>query len=301
VTPPVVLAADAWPDAGLGHLSRSSALAAALADRGTAIRTLGLGAAAPVELDGVRWEPAAEVDGPASAVVLDSYRLGDAARAALAREWPLAEFDDAGRAIAGRLAIGPLSGDADDDARVAGPRFACLRRAFWEAPSTRRADTLRRALVTTGGGDPTGRARDYAAATRIAVPDSVEVAWVRPQGAGDPPDGVEVLESLSSLADELRRADIAVTGAGVTMVEAAALAVPCVAVALAANQLPGRARLAEAGAVAVADDPNAVRAQVAWLAVSAPDRRELAARASALVDGRGALRVADRVAALATA
>lgn len=296
MTGAVVVAADGAPDDGLGHLSRCAALACALGEQ---TRTLALGAREPVTIDGVRWEPVTTVD-PAGAavVVLDSYRTPDDLRARLAAATKLAEFDDTGRAIAGRLAIGPLGDDADEERRVAGPRFACLRREYWDRSPATTGD-LARVLVTTGGGDPTGAAADYAAAVRAALPDGVAVAWVRPTGTGAPPPGVEVVPLQPSLGAELQRADLVVCGAGMTMVEAAALGRPTIALALAVNQRAGRERFASAGAVATADSADELVAVVQRLARDSAERRQLGTRGAGLVDGRGALRVAERVARLA--
>lgn len=302
MTKPVVLAADAHPGAGLGHLSRSSALACALAARGVPVRTLALGAQEAIEMDGLRWEPAASPwVADSAATVLDSYEIAEVARVELAAAGRLVEFDDAGTDIAGALAIGPLSTDANHTRRVAGPSFACLRRAVWGVRAPRPGGELRRVLVTTGGADPTGEAVSYAAGVRAALPDAVAVAWVRPDGAGEPPAGVTPVDLSPSLASEMLASDLVVCGGGLTMVEAAALGIPCVALVLVENQRPGRDRLVAAGAVAPADDLDALGLVVGRLATSPDERCNLAGRAAALVDGFGAFRVAARVADLASA
>ena len=56
-TDPVVLIADAGPEAGLGHVSRSSAVAVALRCRGVDHRCYAYGADEPPHCDGVRWAP----------------------------------------------------------------------------------------------------------------------------------------------------------------------------------------------------------------------------------------------------
>jgi spore coat polysaccharide biosynthesis predicted glycosyltransferase SpsG len=303
VTKPIVLAADAHADAGTGHLSRSTALACALAARGATVRTLALGTDHVVEIDGLRWDPAEAtelVSQDCAGIVLDSYNLDRAVRRDLAGAVPLAEFDDAGEAVEGALAIGPLSVDADDARRIAGPSFACLRRATWGVRAPEARGAIRRVLVTTGAGDPTGRAASYAATVRAALPDDVGVVWTR-IGAEAGPAGVEPLAPQASLTDVMLACDVVVCGGGLTMLEAAALGIPCVALALVANQRPGRDRLAAAGGVVAADDDAALGAAVARLAATSDDRRELARRAAELVDGFGAFRVAARVSTLAAA
>jgi spore coat polysaccharide biosynthesis predicted glycosyltransferase SpsG len=303
VTKPIVLAADAHEDAGTGHLSRSTALACALAARGATVRTLALGADHVVEMDGLRWDPVPATElasQDCAGVVIDSYDLDRALRRDLAGAAPLAEFDDAGEDVEGALAIGPLSVDANDARRIAGPSFACLRRATWGVRAPEPRDAIRRVLVTTGGGDPTGRAATYAATVRAALPEDVGVVWAR-VGAGATPAGVEPVAPQASLTDEMLLCDLVACGGGLTMLEAAALGIPCVALALVANQRPGRDRLAAAGAVVAADDDAALGAAVARLAAAYDERRELARRAAELVDGFGAFRVAARVSTLAAA
>ena len=71
------LIADAGPAAGLGHLSRTGAVAVALRSRGVEVRCLAWGADDPVERDGLRWEVLARAESPAArgVVVLDSYEV----------------------------------------------------------------------------------------------------------------------------------------------------------------------------------------------------------------------------------
>ena len=301
VSEPFVVAADASTAAGLGHLSRCTALACALAARGAHVRTLALGAEHPLEMDGLLWEPASpsalRPDG-AAALVLDSYAISAPGRSELAETAPLAQFDDRGDDLAGELAIGPLSADLDGVGRIAGPRFACLRRAFWGARVPYEGHRLQRVLVTTGGGDPTGEALSYAASVRTALPDDVDVRWVAPVDAGLAPAGVRRLARQPSLTSAMLASDLVVCGAGVTMLEAASLGRPCIAIPLVENQRPGWDRLAAAGAIVPAKDQDDVAAALSRIAADPQERRALANRAAALVDGFGAFRVAARVEAL---
>src|SRR5262245_29609341 len=78
-----VLIADAGPGAGLGHLSRTGAVAVALRAQGLEPRCLARGAAEAAERDWVGWQPVSGKSEPpeAAAVVLDSYTIDpDAAR-----------------------------------------------------------------------------------------------------------------------------------------------------------------------------------------------------------------------------
>jgi UDP-2,4-diacetamido-2,4,6-trideoxy-beta-L-altropyranose hydrolase len=304
VSEPIVLAADASAAAGLGHLSRCTALACALGARGTNVRTLALGAEHAVEMDGLRWDPASATElasNDLAALVLDSYALSGGDRSDLAEAAPLAQFDDRGDDVAGDLVIGPLSADADEVGRIAGPRYACLRRALWGARLPYERHGLRRVLVTTGGGDPKGDALRYALSVRSALPDDIAVVWAAPADAHPAPPGVQRLARQPSLTDAMLASDLVVCGAGVTMLEAASLGLPCIAIPLAENQRAGWDRLAAAGAIVPAKDEDDVAAGVARIAAAPQERRALADRAAALVDGFGAFRVAARVEALVAA
>jgi spore coat polysaccharide biosynthesis predicted glycosyltransferase SpsG len=252
-------------------------------------------------MDGVRWEPgsptALSADHP-SAIVVDSYAMSDSDGADLAAVAPLAQFDDHGDDVAGALAIGPVSAEVDEPGRVAGPRFACLRRAFWGAPARDAGRPLRRILVTTGGGDPTASAVTYVTSVRAALPHDVDVIWSRPDDDHPAPAEVQPIAAQPSLIDTMLACDLVVCGAGVTMLEAASLGLPCIAIVLAENQRPGRDRLAAEGAIVPAEDADGVAEALVQLAGAADERRALAHRARALVDGFGAFRVAARVEAL---
>jgi spore coat polysaccharide biosynthesis predicted glycosyltransferase SpsG len=100
------------------------------------------------------------------------------------------------------------------------------------------------------------------------------------------------------LRDLMLGADIAVSAAGVTLLELASTATPMVAIALAANQQPNFTALTNAGvalASGAAGDPGlqrAIEACVGRLAGDGALRTAMAARGRALVDGHGAQRVA---------
>jgi spore coat polysaccharide biosynthesis predicted glycosyltransferase SpsG len=112
------------------------------------------------------------------------------------------------------------------------------------------------------------------------------------------PEGVERIEAPDSMAGVLAAADLAVTAGGQTMLEAAALGIPTIAVPVAANQESQTKALADAGAVRLATVGDALN-EVGNLAEDALARRTLSEAARAAVDGKGARRVAGEVASLA--
>lgn len=270
----VVVLADGGAEAGLGHVSRASGLAAALEERGVEVSSVVLEVPDPV--GSVAGLDAAE------AIVLDSYRV---APRDLPTAAPVAAFHDYGEAPVGAALV--IDGS--------NPQHACLREPFWDLPAREIAENVAVVVVATGAG---GRFGEYAGHVRQALPAVTVLAVRGPYAKGDPPDGVEVLDAPDSLADVLVKADLAVLGAGQTMLEAAAAGTPSIAVPLVENQRRQAERLAELGAVVLAE-PGAVGEQAAALAADSQRRHELSARAQAAVDGQGARRVAALVEQLA--
>jgi len=292
----VVVAADARPEMGLGHLSRCTALAGALAALGAEVTAVALGAQQPLTLDGVGWAPAALP--AADAVVFDVYGDDAAAHGVTA---PVAVFDDGQALGKADLRVAPAA-SANGGARLAGLAYAVLRRDYWglapvAPPALPPVGPVRRVLVSVGGGplDPA----PLCVAARAGAPGAA-IVLIRGRGANGPaPAGVEVVEDVPSLAAELARADLAVCAAGQTALEAAAAGTPAVVVALADNQRPNAAALAAAGAARVVEDAGAVADAVARLAADPAARAGLAAAGRHAVDGHGAFRVARAVLELA--
>lgn len=295
------LVADAGPSVGLGHLARSSALAGALRELEIEVVTLGLGAPTPVTIDGVEWSPTRDLDGlEAEAVVLDSYSVAAEVPARLARTGTLALFLDGEVPPKDAALVVDVGGAGEPDERLLlGLRFACLRRQFRDLPAADTRETVESVLVTTGGGDPDGIGTALAQVAAEALPVA-RVGLLRgPYAGGVVPAGVEVVSAAADTAALLRGADIVVTAGGQTLLEAAACGTPAVVVPSADNQLGNAARVREAGAARVLpSSAEGLSEALRALASDAGGRRDMAARGQAAVDGRGAHRVAERIAAL---
>jgi spore coat polysaccharide biosynthesis predicted glycosyltransferase SpsG len=284
----VTVVADAAPAVGLGHLSRSSALAAALRELGVATRCLAFDAPAAFARDGVEWTPwtPAQLTG---VVVLDSYLLrpGDVAAGAT-----VAVFHDGGARPEGvALLIAPIAGGD-----LTGLEYACLRREFWLPPERVVRERVEHVLVTTGGG-PTGAelAATLAQAALNGLPEATVTMLRGPAARLDAPAGARVLGPQPSLRRLLLEADVVLSAAGQTALEAAASGTPAVLVALDALQAEQGARLAAAGAARLVE-PGQVADTLERL--DSAERAAMAAAGPAVVDGRGAHRVAAAVAAL---
>lgn len=314
----VVFRVAAGPRLGFGHLVRCRSLARAL---GLAPRVSIRGSAStrrlasalgwvvlPHGLRGLRvLRPSVlVVDDPSSAAaarwVQTARRLGIA----------VASVHDRGLApVAAHLSIDGSAGrtaSCGTRIRLRGPRFAVLDPAVATARRRRPRACGTRVLVALGGGRqgrqgivPLVRAL---AAARPDLDIRVAAGFApsdRPLPAGrfvPAPDG---------LAGELVTAGVAVVAGGVTAYEACALGVPAVAAAVVPAQAGTIAALARAGAVVAAGrlrsaaDARRIAAATLRLLDDGPRRVALRRRGRALVDGRGAARVADAVRRLADA
>jgi UDP-2,4-diacetamido-2,4,6-trideoxy-beta-L-altropyranose hydrolase len=97
--------------------------------------------------------------------------------------------------------------------------------------------------------------------------------------------------------------DLAISGAGQSLLERLALGIPTLAIAVAENQRPALAGVVAEGAAVDLGDPcqesiETIAAQIAGIASCHDQRAALSHAALRLVDGRGAERVARRLAEL---
>ncbi|HEX4493098.1 MAG TPA: bifunctional UDP-2,4-diacetamido-2,4,6-trideoxy-beta-L-altropyranose hydrolase/GNAT family N-acetyltransferase [Acidimicrobiia bacterium] len=331
---PLLVVAPQVGGVGAGHFMRGLALAQAWNDRsGRAVFVTGALAAplaelleresiAHVEADGraavIRAVEHVALEGPISGLVVDGYDYGTPVERALR---PLAAatlaFDDGNETGAHDvdLLTDPTPGltattyaaHAPGAELLLGPRYAALRRARPDAASTSASGSSgasgasgasgssRRRFTLLAGGEPPTRVRAWF----VAVADGLRAAGfvVGAPGLTDP--------RYDDLAIETRATEVAITAGGSTTLDLCRLGVPTLVVVIADNQAGLAAGLDAAGAVrplgrleAVAPE-DAVAAAVA-LANDHDAGRRLACRGRALVDGRGAgrLAVALRAAAL---
>jgi spore coat polysaccharide biosynthesis predicted glycosyltransferase SpsG/RimJ/RimL family protein N-acetyltransferase len=258
LAPNVVVRADASPEIGLGHVMRSLALAHELTTLGCATTICGIGV--PTDLVGsatlvvpsATSDAAAVVELHPDLVVVDGYHFTEEYFAVLDDHGiRYGVIDDDGDTPARRPAVVvnqnphaiPEMYDHLDGAPLLllGTRFALLRTEILEA--SRRAPARRpgSVFVAFGGSDPRALTAPVAVGlasagldVRVAVgpshPD--RTALVALLGA-EP--GIVVVEP-ADYAGELAAADAAVLAAGSSLLEAACLGTPAVAVVVADNQ-----------------------------------------------------------------
>jgi UDP-2,4-diacetamido-2,4,6-trideoxy-beta-L-altropyranose hydrolase len=297
VTRQATVIADAGPAVGLGHLSRAGAAAVALRCHGFEVRALLCGGdARALTRDGISWTPMDGLPTEGGLTLVDSYLLDRDAFPALRQHGPVVAFvDPVGDAPDADVVIG---NELDHPHALEALHYACLRPMFWGLEPPLPRDVVGTVLVSVGGSALAGGA-SLAAHVADALPGCRVRFVVGPHGSGDAlPPNVEPVNAPPDLLGELLAADVVVSAAGQTMLEAACAGTPCVAIALVDNQRRQLAMLEAAGAVVNAE-PESAAAAVEGLAGDASLRARLATHGRTAIDGYGALRLAWRLAALA--
>lgn len=253
----------------------------------------------------------------ADLVVVDHYALGErwhrVVRAATHAR--LAAIDDlADRALAVDFAIDPnFSTDAAakfagrlpaQAVLLAGPQHALLAPAYAAAPRCPLREPVRSIGIFMGGTDAAGlSAVALDALELIGFPGTIEIATtggnphlaaLRARAAARP--RLALTLDQRDLADFFARHDLQIGAGGGATWERCCIGTPTLAVIAADNQRPVLLPLQDMGVLRVlADEPPtaaAIAGTVRELIENPALRRSLAERAKALVDGRGAQRVA---------
>jgi len=333
----VAIRTDAGPEIGLGHARRCLTLAGALRELGVeSVFVLAGGRRACEWLEASHFEvvpvePARDLDATlehcrvheARVIVVDSASLGTAYLTTLAAAGlrvvvidDLADHDLPvdlvvnGSAGAERL---PYRG-ASRTRFLLGPRHVLLRAQFGQAGTRSVPDRARRVLITVGGGDPSDLTSRLVGWTTRALGAVEQDVVVGPFGArtgalqaAAAAGRVVLHEDPKDLAALMLEADMALSGGGQTAYELAATGTPAVAIRLADNQTLNLTALAEAGTLDwvgdAGDDDLHVKigTALAGLANDPMRRARMSRQGRALVDGRGAGRVARAIADLGAA
>lgn len=319
---------------GTGHLRRCLALGRRLRADGIEVHVIAAGeipawARGPegieiVELPGGEPEDAAATirycrEAGADRLVLDRFETSEAYQQALldaGMRWM--QFDGAASAPMWAdwvVSMSPAASEAGYRALrrractrfLLGPAYAILREEFLAARAPRRVRPVARELLLTfGGGDDGGaclaclEALQGAPGMRVIVllsgfnPRTGEIeGWLKAHREIE----VDLLVDAPDVARRMANADIALTAAGTTSFETAALGLPSLLVQIAPNQrgnAEGWDRLGVAldlGSLAQLDAAR-LRRELAALAGDAPRRQAMAERGQAQVDGCGAERLA---------
>jgi spore coat polysaccharide biosynthesis predicted glycosyltransferase SpsG len=234
-------------------------------------------------------------------VIVDSYLLRADDHKQFQGEF-IAAIDDLQRDLAVDLVIDPCPGADQDQHRAArrvllGPRFAPLDPLLAHATTRPPGESVEQVLITAGASSTTVGVEIATKLTPLLnAPVRIRLV-LGPWSEHDNIEGVEIVRTTSGLVQELAAADLVVTAAGVTMLEALALGRPTVAFVLAENQQPYAEGVVRAGAAVLTESSHV--AEAASALAGDPDRRRvLAAAARALVDAHGARRVAEEIRAV---
>jgi len=318
------------PAIGLGHVARCLSLARALAADGARVlfligrevRVTSLVERAGFDVVETDWESAetaareAVVGLRPETLVVDSYAVSSALLDSLRPlVCQLVAIDDiADRSLpvhtvvngaAGAERLG-YRGGLPETVYLLGPRYALLDPAYAEAPERKTRPSVERVLVTLGGGSHPAALQPVMRAALSLDTAAVDLV-VGPFAADGVPGVIEsarvvVHRRVPMLRRLMLEADVAVSGAGMTLLELAATATPTVFLTLAPNESNSSAfeRAGAALAAGSADAPDCGAAVALHLKRLAGDpvlRESLGASARRLVDGQGALRVARAIAA----
>ncbi|SFB01593.1 Spore coat polysaccharide biosynthesis protein SpsG, predicted glycosyltransferase [Amycolatopsis marina] len=321
----LLLRADASGSIGVGHLARAVAFAEEAVARGWQVSLSGRTdnaewlALRMAELGVHRREPADDAASigvlarEADVVLVDNYQLGEVRDEVNAAGATLVSMES--RSFGRRAAdvvvdsgLEPLPRPDDGSRRrLAGPEFAPLRQDVRLARAhrgERREHPERPRVVVVLGGGALWREIVTTLVTALrdtGVPCQVDV--LAHGGPELPSAGTDQEFRLcppdTRLPSRLADADLAVSAAGVTLLELCCIGVPAAVVQLVDNQAAGyraavrRELVVGLGTAAMLDD-GAVETLRTLL--SEPRARErLAARSRQVVDGEGAARVLDAV------
>jgi UDP-2,4-diacetamido-2,4,6-trideoxy-beta-L-altropyranose hydrolase len=200
---------------------------------------------------------------------------------------------------------------SSDTKFLLGPTYSVLAQEYWTARPRTGGAGLPNVLVVLGGTDPFGmmppilESLDRVALnfrlTVVVGPYFTNGAAVEAvvQAATKP---MQIVHSPESLLPLMLEADLAVSAGGQTLYELASIGCPAVAIPIAPNQRGQSQALADFGAAVSGGDATAGEINLEKLAGIVEsllaDPRTLAVlgdKGRKLVDGQGALRVADRI------
>lgn len=312
----VLFRAAAGPAVGFGHLVRCRSIARALGVIPTVSLRGSRQTAGTASMRGfeVRFGGTALLSGASrpDVLVIDDPSAEHAERwVRRAREvrMPVATLHDVGLAyVASDLVVdGSIAPRTDGDLTLGGPTYAALDPSIANAQSG--SSRVRRGvLIALGGGAHVAR---WGQALAIAIlerrPDTcvrIAAGFTSKPAAGTDPRVSWVLAPYG-LAEELRQAEVAVVGGGLTLYEAAALSAPAVAVAVVDAQRPTiqgfvrRRAAVDGGTLTDTASVERVSDEVTALLSCRSKARRLGQAGARLVDGRGVFRVADALRRLA--
>jgi UDP-2,4-diacetamido-2,4,6-trideoxy-beta-L-altropyranose hydrolase len=191
-----------------------------------------------------------------------------------------------------------------------GPEYCILRREFWEVPARVGSENVGHILVTLGGADP------YNIMPRVlnvldTLPENFAVsAIIGPffenvteidKAAQRARRDITLVKAPDSVCHVMMGADLAISAGGQTLYELARVGCPTVAVRMASNQDGQLGVFEEAGFLRISGNADhgsiveAIGAAVRTLLADPQARATMSGAGQRLIDGHGALRVAQTI------
>jgi UDP-2,4-diacetamido-2,4,6-trideoxy-beta-L-altropyranose hydrolase len=187
------------------------------------------------------------------------------------------------------------------------PQYTPLREQFRDVQYEVR-EKVSDILVTTGGSDETGMSEKIITAAQTVLTKQVNATpatlhlvlgvlnqhrdRLRELAAAN--QNIIIHENIPEMAALMSKCDLAVSAAGSTLCELCAVGVPTICFTTAANQIPNAERLAAQHAVLYAKDKQ-FEAPIETLIADYPRRRTLSANMRQIIDGHGAIRIAEEM------
>jgi UDP-2,4-diacetamido-2,4,6-trideoxy-beta-L-altropyranose hydrolase len=217
-----------------------------------------------------------------------------------------------GDAHARQLHYDSLSGDTQF---LLGPDYSILRSEFWEIPARVGTDNVDNILVTLGGADPynimpgifdsLNQMPESFSVTAIIGPFFENFAEI--QGTAQRKRrSITLVDAPDSVRELMSEADLAISAGGQTLYELACVGCPTVAVRMATNQDGQLSEFEKTGFLRIAGHANdkgiveAIGEAVRTLLADPQARAVMSAAGQRLIDGQGALRVAEAILAEVT-
>ena len=332
--PIVVFRTNAGSGIGLGHLRRCLTLARAVEALGGECRFIvnrdpavaaylrgrGVVAREVSDEDAGDLHETSDIltDWNADACVVDSYEIPGECMERL-RGMRVAVLDDlADRPFPVDIVVNGAPGAVALSYRTAprtrlllGPEYLLLREEFAGIPAPSIKPRVERVLITVGGMDQQALTPKLIRWLREVLPQAILDVVIGPffgHGVIRETEALAAADSKTALwfdppamRDLMVGADLAVTGGGQTTYELAACGTPAVAIRLGDNQTHNLRALAAAGTLHWIGDGDApdlqqrLQAVVGRLAGDPATRKEMSRAGRALVDGKGATRVASEL------
>lgn len=252
-----------------------------------------------------------------SCILLDSYFGTPDYMAAIRNEAPLVYIDDLNTfdypadLVINYMLYADKLAYPRNKRYLLGAKYALLRKEFRGVPQRQIKEQVKDVLLSTGGADSEHMALGCVRYLRKRPADGIiyhvvlgamNQDVVEIEGLTDGCTHIVLHRNVSDMRSLMLQCDVAISAGGTTLFELCACGVPTVTYVLADNQIMNATSFEEAGLMLNAGDIRTNRqiakdifGQVEWLAQDWTLRKRMTERMQALVDGKGAVRLAASI------